>query len=201
MIVRIKGTLIHKSIDCVVVDVNGIGYRVFVPLTTFYDLPDTGQPVILNTYTYFGKDSISLFGFYSELEKEVFQLMILVSGVGPKLAMNILSGSSATELIKAVSAGNINKLVGIPGVGRKMAERLILELRDKIAKLKEWRGEPEVCAGETSEEQTREDAMSALINLGYQRSAVDKALNKIMGESPGKLTLEVVLKKALRILS
>lgn len=200
MIVRIKGTLIHKSIDCVVVDVNGIGYRVFVPLTTFYDLPGTGQPVILNTHTYFGKDSISLFGFYTEMEKEVFQLMILVSGIGPKLAMNILSGSSATELIKAVSAGNINKLVGIPGVGRKMAERLILELRDKVAKLKEGRGESEVCARETLEEQIRKDAMSALMNLGYQRSAVDKVLNKIMGESPEKLTLEVVLKKALRIL-
>lgn len=201
MIVRINGTLIYKSIDCVIIDVNGIGYRVFVPLSTFYVLPDTGQPVILSTYTYLRNDSISLFGFYTAEEKEVFQLMLFVSGIGPKLAMNILSGISAKELVEAVFTGNLNRLVGVPGVGKKMAERMILELKDKIVKLKSEEVISAVSDGKTLEELMREDAMSALINLGYKRNVVSSTLDMVMDESPEELALEVVLKKVLKILS
>lgn len=201
MIVRINGTLIYKSIDCVIIDVNGIGYRVFVPLSTFYVLPDTGQPVILSTYTYLRNDSISLFGFYTAEEKEVFQLMLFVSGIGPKLAMNILSGISAKELVEAVFTGNLNRLVGVPGVGKKMAERMILELKDKIVKLKSEEVISAVSDGKTLEELMREDAMSALINLGYKRNVVSNTLDMVMDESPEELALEVVLKKVLKILS
>lgn len=201
MIVRINGILIYKSIDCVIIDVNGIGYRVLVPLSTFYVLPDTGQPVILNTYTYLRNDSISLFGFYTTEEKEVFQLMLFVSGIGPKLAMNILSGISAKELVEAVFTGNLNRLVGIPGVGKKMAERMILELKDKIVKLKSEEVISAVSDGKTSEELMREDALSALINLGYKRNVVSNTLDMVMDESPEELALEVVLKKVLKILS
>ena len=201
MIVRINGILIYKSIDCVIVDVGGIGYRVLVPLTTFYELPDTGQPVILSTYTYLRNDSISLFGFYTAEEKEVFQLMILVTGIGPRLAMNILSGISVKELVKAVSAGNLNRLISIPGVGKKMAERMILELKDKIIKLKSEEIVSAVSDRRTSEELMREDALSALINLGYRRNVISDVLDKVIDESSGELSLEVVLKKAFKILS
>ena len=201
MIVRINGILIYKSIDCVIIDVNGIGYRVFVPLSTFYVLPDTGQPVILNTYTYLRNDSISLFGFYTAEEKEVFQLMLFVSGIGPKLAMNILSGISAKELVEAVFTGNLNRIVSVPGVGKKMAERMILELKDKIVKLKLEEVISDVSDGKTPEELMREDALSALINLGYKRNVVSNTLDRVMDESPEELALEVVLKKVLKILS
>lgn len=201
MIARINGILIYKSIDCVIIDINGIGYRVFVPLSTFYVLPDTGQPVILSTYTYLRKDSISLFGFYTAEEKEVFQLMLLVSGIGPKLAMNILSGISAKELVEAVSTGNLSSLVNIPGVGKKTAERMILELKDKIIKLKSEEAISAVSDRKTSEELMREDALSALINLGYKRNAVSSTLDSVMDESSEESALEVVLKKVLKILS
>ncbi len=201
MIVRINGILIYKSIDCVIIDVNGIGYRVLVPLSTFYVLPDTDQPVTLNTYTYLRNDSISLFGFSTAKEKEVFQLMLLVSGIGPKLAMNILSGISAKELVEAVSTGNLSSLVNIPGVGKKTAERMILELKDKIIKLKSEEVISAVSDRKTSEELMREDALSALINLGYKRNAVSNTLDSVMDESSEELALEVVLKKVLKILS
>jgi len=201
MIVRIKGTLIYKSVDYVIVDVNGVGYRVFVPLSTFYELPDTGQPVILNTYTHFKKDSIGLFGFYATEEMEIFKLMILVAGIGPRLATNILSGISAEELAIAVSTGNLSRLVSVPGVGKKMAERMILELKEKIVKLELGKVVTPVSDDKVSEESIRDDALSALINLGYKRSAARDALDKVIGESGGELTLEVFLKKALKNLS
>ncbi|MEA1935259.1 MAG: Holliday junction branch migration protein RuvA [Thermodesulfobacteriota bacterium] len=201
MIAIINGILLYKSIDYTIVDVNGVGYRVFVPLSTFYELPDTGQPVVLNIYTHFKADSIGLFGFNTNEEMDIFKLLILVTGIGPKLAMNILSGISVEELAKAVSSGNLSRLMSIPGVGRKMAERMILELKDKVLRLK-----PEgvvSTAGDKriSEEVTEEDVLSALINLGYKRNAAKNALDKVIDESGEKLTLEVLLKKALKNLS
>ena len=201
MIARINGILLSKSIDYTIVDVNGVGYRVFVPLSTFYELPDTGQPVVLNIYTHFKADSIGLFGFNTIGEMDIFKLLILVTGIGPRLAMNILSGISVEELAKAVSSGNLSRLMNIPGVGRKMAERMILELKDKVLKLK-----PEgvvSTAGDKriSEEVTEEDVLSALINLGYKRNAARDALNKVIDESGGELALEVLLRRTLTNLS
>ena len=201
MIARINGILLSKSIDYTIVDVNGVGYRVFVPLSTFYELPDTGQPVVLNIYTHFKADSIGLFGFNTIGEMDIFKLLILVTGIGPRLAMNILSGISVEELAKAVSSGNLSRLMSIPGVGRKMAERMILELKDKVLRLK-----PEgvvSTAGDKriSEEVTEEDVLSALINLGYKRNAARDALNKVIDESGGELALEVLLRRTLTNLS
>src|SRR3990172_6341394 len=134
MIARITGTLVYKSPAYLIVDALGVGYRVFVPLTTFYEIPDAGQPVTLSIHTQVKQDAINLFGFYNPADRDIFQLLLAVNGIGPKLAINILSGIAAGELLKALAEGNLKRLVNIPGVGKKMAERIILELRDKALK-------------------------------------------------------------------
>ena len=200
MIARISGLLVYKSITHLVVDIHGIGYRVFVPLTTFYELPDTSQKVTLHIHTHVKDDSINLFGFYSYEEKAVFQLMISISGIGPKLAMNILSGISAAELIRAVSQGNLNRLIHIPGVGKKMAERIILELKDKMLKLDSHESADKDFSI-TSKDEMKGDALSALINLGYKSLAAKSALDRIINEFPEPMTLEILLKRTLKILA
>jgi holliday junction DNA helicase RuvA len=201
MIARIKGTLIHKSTTHIVVDTQGVGYRLFVPLTTFYELPELGSTVILYVHTQVKQDGISLFGFHSVVERDVFQLMITVSGVGPKLALNILSGVSAGELIDAISCGNLHRLVGIPGIGKKTAERIVLELKDKIVKLavddRDTRGGDKL----TPVELLKDDALSALVNLGYKSHVAKEALEKVIRMAPAKLTLDLLLKDGLKILS
>lgn len=201
MIALIKGLLIHKATSSVIVDANGIGYRVFVPLTTFYTLPEPNQPVALHVHTHVRPDAISLFGFGTGKDKEVFELMLSVSGIGPRLAMNILSGISAEELMKAVSNGNLNRLVSIPGVGKKTAERMILELKDKMVKL----GAGYVICKDDDDivvfDNLRDDALSALVNLGYKITRAKEVLDKIVGESPQSPSLDVLLKKALQVLA
>ncbi|MDO8785159.1 MAG: Holliday junction branch migration protein RuvA [Syntrophales bacterium] len=201
MIARISGTLIYKHVTHVIVDAHGIGYRVFVPLTTFYELPDIGQQVDLNIHTHVKQDSINLFGFHTNEERDIFQLMISVAGIGPKLSMNILSGISARELILAVSHENLNRLVNIPGLGKKLAQRLLLELKDKVMKLcsEDVIGLPG--AYMTADELMKEDVMSALINLGYKSHNVRNILDRVFNESKETLTLDVVLKKTLKILA
>ena len=200
MIARISGQLIYKSVSHVIVDVHGIGYRIFVPLTTFYELPDTSQPVTLHVHTHVKDDAINLFGFNSCEDKTVFQLMILVSGIGPKLAMNILSGISAAELIRAVSQGDLNRLVHIPGVGKKMAERMILELKEKMAKIRSYES-VDMGVSIVSTDEIKGDALSALINLGYKSQTAKSALDSIISDSAESLTLDVLLKKTLKILA
>jgi Holliday junction DNA helicase RuvA len=201
MIAIINGLLIHKATSSVIVDANGVGYRIFVPLTTFYTLPDTNQPVTLHVHTHVRPDAISLFGFGSGSEKEVFELMLSVSGIGPRLAINILSGISAEELIRAISDENLNRLVSIPGVGKKTAERMILELKDKMLKLIAsdivYKDNGDIVIFDS----TKDDALSALINLGYKSHRAREVVDKIVSESPQPLTLDVLLKKALKILA
>jgi len=200
MIARLSGTLIQKSVTQCVVDVHGTGYRVFVPLSTVYELPDVEQPVVLQIHTHVREDAITLYGFCTEEERNVFQLMISVTGIGPKLAVNILSGITAGEWVRAVAAEDLKRLTGIPGVGRKTAERMILELRDKALKL----GSEAVPSGITAVrtgEQVRDDAFSALVNLGYKGSLARDAVERIMKEAEQPPSLDQVLKKALRILA
>jgi len=201
MIARISGTLIFKSADHVIVDANGIGYRIFVPLTTFYELPEVSQSVTLYIHTHVKQDAISLFGFYSNGEKDIFQLMISVTGIGPRLAINILSGISAEALVKAVSQGNLNRLVGIPGVGKKMAGRMILELKDKVIKFISEEVMHRAGDGLKENEQVKEDALSALINLGYKSNAARGVLDKVVNEFSDPVTLDVLLKESLKILA
>ena len=200
MIARLSGTLLQKSVNQCVVDVHGAGYRVVVPLSTFYELPEAGRPVVLQIHTHVREDAISLYGFYTEEEREVFQLMISVSGIGPKLAINVLSGITAGEWVRAVAVEDLKRLTGIPGVGRKTAERMILELKDKAVKLGSEASPVGVMAIRTGE-QVKEDALSALVNLGYKGSSARDAVERIMKEAPEPLSLDRILKKALRIMA
>jgi holliday junction DNA helicase RuvA len=200
MIARLNGILVQKSVTQCVVDVHGTGYRVVVPLSTFYELPEAGGLVVLQIHTHVREDTISLYGFYTEEEREVFKLMISVSGIGPKLAINVLSGISAEEWIRAVAVEDLKRLTGIPGVGRKTAERMILELKDKAMNL----GSEIAPVGGTTVrtgEQVKEDALSALVNLGYKGSSARDAVEQIMKEALEPLSLDHILKKALRILA
>lgn len=201
MIALIKGILLYKSIGHIIVEANGVGYRIFVPVTTFYELPDMNEAVTLHVHTNVRTDAINLFGFCTGEEKSVFELMLSVSGIGPRLAMNILSGISAEELIRAVSYGNLDRLVSIPGVGKKMAERMILELKDKMVKLSTYeaiyKGDDDIKVYGSM----IDDVLSALINLGYKSQRTREVLDKIINESNETLTLDVLLKKALKILA
>jgi Holliday junction DNA helicase RuvA len=199
MIARIHGTLIQKSVLQCIVDVHGTGYRVVVPLTTFYELPEVGQPVILHVHTHVREDAISLFGFHTPEEREVFQLMISVSGIGPKLAVNVLSGIDARQLVRAVMEGDAKRLISIPGVGRKMAERMILELKEKVTKL-ERAGEAIGIATAKTDLQIQEDAVSALINLGYRVPAAKDAIERVLTAEPD-VSLDRLLKESLRVLA
>jgi holliday junction DNA helicase RuvA len=200
MIARLSGILLQKSVNQCVVDVHGAGYRVVVPLSTFYELPEAGQPVILQIHTHVREDAISLYGFYTEEERDVFQLMISVSGIGPKLAVNVLSGITAGEWVRAVAVEDLKRLTGIPGVGRKTAERMILELKDKAVKLGSEAAPVGIAAVRTGE-QVKDDALSALVNLGYKGSSARDVVEQIMKEATEPLSLDRILKKALRILA
>lgn len=200
MFALITGRLAHKSANEVIVDVGGIGYQVFIPLSTFYELPETGDHVSFHIHTHVKEDAIQLFGFQSREEKSIFQLMIQVSGIGPKLAINVLSGISAPDLARAVSGGDLARLVTIPGIGRKTAERIVLELKDKFSKLIQ-----EQLAGpvpvEYPEDILMNDALSALENLGYKQPVAKKALEQVRGSLDGDLTIEDLLKQALKLLA
>ncbi len=201
MIALINGSLIYKSISHVIVEANGIGYQIFIPVTTFYELPDTNQKVTLHIHTHVRQDDISLFGFGTGEEKGVFELMISVSGIGPKLAMNILSGISAEELVRAVSHGNLERLVAIPGVGKKTAERMILELKDKVVKLSTYEAIYKDDGDIRVYDSIIDDVLSALVNLGYKSQRAREVMDKIIKESPETLTLDILLKKALKSLA
>lgn len=200
MIARISGILIQKSVTHCVVDVHGAGYRVLVPLSTFYELPEEGQSVVLHVHTHVREDAINLYGFLTQEDREVFQLMISVSGIGPKLALNILSGIAAGELLRAVVEGDLKRLTGIPGVGKKTAERMILELKDKADRLDRKPAYTGIVAGKTRD-QVKDDALSALINLGYKGSSVRDVVDRIVREAPEVPTLDFLLKQALRALA
>ncbi len=201
MIALISGKIVYKGISHVIVDVHGVGYRIFIPLTTFYELPESGQTITLHVHTNVKQDAINLFGFYTVQERDLFQLMISVSGIGPRISMNILSGISAQELLRAISGGNVGKLVNIPGVGKKMAERLILELKEKVIKKMMMEKMPAVDDQQQISDIIMEDVLSALVNLGYKNNVARDALDKAVRSSDEKLGMDKLLKKTLKILA
>ncbi len=199
MIAHLTGKLTHKSPDHIVVDVNGVGYQVFVPLSTFYALPDVGREVSLNIHTHLREAALKLFGFYTEEELKIFEQLITINKVGPKLAVTILSGMSPADLLSAINSSDVGKLNTIPGIGRKMAERLTLEMRDKLANIsREF-------AAKTEDSVPRnglfDDALSALVNLGYKKNEVEKTLKSIYAQGQQKVSLENLIKKSLNLLS
>lgn len=201
MIALLTGKIAYKGISHVVVDAQGVGYRVFIPLTTFYALPEADQAITLHIHTSVKEDAIHLFGFYTREERELFQLMISVSGIGPKVALNILSGISSADLLEAISTGNLTKLMAIPGIGRKMAERLILELKEKVMKKMAADAIPAADAKQKQAEMMREDVLSALMNLGYKAGAARDALEKAACDLQEEPAMDQLLKKALKILA
>lgn len=195
MIAHLRGRLLRKSAQEVVVDVNGVGYRVLVPVSTLCRLGDPDTEVALLVYTHVREDALALYGFASAAEQTLFEKLIDVAGVGPRLAINILSGIEAEELVTALRQGDLPRLTRIPGVGKKTAERLVLELKDKMATLT-GAAAPLAPAGAPA----REDLVSALGNLGYTRAEAEKAVDRVL-QQDGSGRFEDLLRRALRVLS
>ncbi len=196
MIAFLNGKLIRKSPVAIVIDVQGVGYLVQVSLPTFYGLPEIGAPVSMRIYTVVREDEIRLFGFSSELEQTVFEKLIAISKVGPKLAISILSGMSVEDFLTAIANKDIAKLNGIPGVGAKTAERLALELHDKLKDISPEREAEQVPVGDVA----FDDALSALLNLGYKKPQAEKALKSVHSQE-NENNLEELIKRALIVLS
>lgn len=191
MISLIRGILEFKSQEYILVDVGGIGYQIHIPLSTYVNLSDIGQEVKIHTYLHLREDSLKLFGFLSNDEKEIFELLINVSGVGPKIALAILSDISASDLKDAIIQENLSKLTSISGIGKKTAQRLVLELREKMRTVGVQK------AVEIVDDQLLSDAVSALISLGNNPRDAKKNVNKAIESLGGNYTLEEVIKKAL----
>jgi Holliday junction DNA helicase RuvA len=202
MIAYLSGKLFEKEANLIIVDVSGIGYEVNIPLSTFYDLGEIGEDVALRIYTHVREDVFQLFGFKTIRERELFLLLISVSGIGPKSAITALSGMSADEIIGAIRQNNLARLNSIPGVGKKTAERLVIELRDKIGKLSALSSEEMKSEGipQVSGDDVYEDAISALVNLGYQRNAAEKALKQAVQEGT-EMSVQKLLRKSLQFLA
>lgn len=198
MIATLRGTLTHKTLDYVILNVNGVGYRVHVSLSTFSELPELNSEVDLNIHTYVREDLIHLYGFYTLQEKEMFLRLIEVSGVGPKLALSILSGIAAPDLKAAIWTGDLNRLNQVKGVGKKTAQRIVVDLKDKLQKEEPVPLESmqsDVSQGVVS------DTVSALVNLGYTLKESEKAVSRIMrDDGEQEHTLEELLRKSLKTL-
>ena len=206
MIAHLSGTLLLKQPTSAIVDVGGVGYEVVIPLSTFYELGESGSPVQLRIYTHVREDALQLFGFKTARERELFLQLISVNGVGPGLAIKLLSGMNADEMIASIRTNNLVRLVAIPGVGRKTAERLVVDLRDKIAALsspaleEEFAAQAAASGAASSPDAMRDDAISALVNLGYQKAAAEKAV-KTAADEGGDLSVELILRRSLRRLA
>ena len=198
MIAHLKGQLTYKSPEYTIVDVNGVGYQIFTSLSTYYALPSLGQTVLLRVHTRVREDELKLFGFLTEEEQTIFQKLITINKVGPRLALGILSGMSPADLMTTVMNNDSAKLSTIPGVGKKTAERLTMEMKDKLA---DMALEMEHPTGYTPTKQGfYDDALSALLNLGYKKPEAEKALKTIYTQNGKDAGLEELIKESLNIL-
>ena len=199
MIAHLRGRLLSKAPNRVIIEAGGVGYEVSIPVSTFYELGEVGADTSLFVYTYVREDAFSLFGFRTDREKSLFEKLIGVAGVGPKLAVTILSGLEIEDLISAVRKGDVGRLVCVPGVGRKTAERLIVDLREKLAKfaVEEPERKPVPAAQPGSVE---DDVLSALMNLGYARPQAEAALREAQASNPDG-EFEDWLRGSLRLLA
>jgi Holliday junction DNA helicase RuvA len=192
MISLLRGVIASKQLGSVIIDVQGVGYGVTVPLSTFYRLPEIGSEAVLIIHTHMKDSGIELFGFITEDEKTVFNLLIGVSGVGPKLATNILSNISPDEFAAAVTSGELQRKK-IPGIGPKLASRLQNELKDKV---------PKVRLTEEAEKKgsTAADVISALLNLGYKKAEIDERIKQLEDIAAGEDDIEVALRESLKLM-
>lgn len=198
MIAHLRGRLSGKQPNRIVIDVNGVGYDVAVPLSTFYGLGDEGSEVALRIHTHVREDTLALYGFGTALELAVFERLISISGIGPKLALAVLSGIEPQDLVRAIEQADVARLTAIPGVGKKTSERIVVELKDRLPRLR-----PEAAAaggGAIEPPALRDDLLSALVNLGYHRPLSEKAVDAAVKAVPDG-SFERTLKHALRELA
>ncbi len=199
MIARLTGRLVAKEPGRIVVDVHGVGYELFIPFSTFYQLPDLGREVSLHTFTHVRDDAIQLFGFSSAEEKALFELLGSVQGIGPRLATNILSGAPVEDLVPAIADGDLGRLKAIPGVGRKTAERLVVELKDKVRQVPLARAAAQPVPAEA--DAALGQVVSALVNLGCSRKEGLRAAEAARAALGPEADFEKLVKQALRHLS
>ncbi len=196
MIARLSGTLAEKHLQRLIVDVAGVGYDVLVPLSTMYAIGDPGSRVALRIHTHVREDALQLFGFATALEQHLFEKLISVSGIGPKVGLSVLSGIEPEELVRAIRGGDVTRLTRIPGVGKKTAERLVVELKDRLPQTDVTAPDaPATAPGDD----VRDDLISALVNLGYQPATVDKAVDKVLHAAEDR-SFEPLLRATLKLL-
>jgi Holliday junction DNA helicase RuvA len=202
MIAYLKGKLFAKQANSVIVETGGVGYEVIIPLSTFYELGDEGTEVELRIYTHVREDTLQLFGFKTERERELYLKLISVQGIGAKSGVAMLSGMSADEIVTAIRTDNVVRLTAIPGVGKKTAERMVIELRDKMQDLLSGAEKEASSAGQAGAplDDTYEDALSALLNLGYNRANADKALKQTVQEGT-EMSVQKLLRRSLQLLA
>jgi len=195
MIAFLRGRILDKHPNRIVIDVNGVGYELYVPLSTYYDVGETGTDITLRVHTHVREDALQLYGFLTSLEQQLFERLIAISGIGPKLAVAVLSGIDTNELVTSIQRADVARLTRIPGIGKKTAERIVLELKDRLADVAsaaapDGTGRPDV-------DHVRDDLVSALENLGYHRPLAEKAVDAIRARD-GSAAFEDALKGALR---
>jgi Holliday junction DNA helicase RuvA len=199
MIAQLRGTLAHKTPVDVVIDCGGVGYLVSVSTITSEKLPDVGASVTLLTMMIVREDAQQLFGFLSDAERDIFKLLISISGIGPKIGITILSAGNLPELQDTIMRGDLSRLQKLPGVGKKTAERIIVELKDKIGKVEGFEETAEEAIASATQRDVREETLAAMVKLGYQRAAADKAIKTaLQAELNVQFTVEQLLRKALR---
>jgi len=200
MIASLTGRLAFKAPPYLVLDVHGVGYEVFIPLSTYYGLPNLSESISLSVHTHVREDAIQLFGFLTSQEKDAFVLLTSVSGVGPKLALSVLSALPVSNLVSAIQSGDIEKLTTVPGIGNKSAGRLVLELKDKVEKL-----HPGLASASESprqgEDATFDDALSALVNLGYRPQDAKEALKQVKKSNAKPIVLKDMIRESLKELA
>jgi len=194
VIAHLTGTLHEKQLQRVIVDVGGVGYDVLVPLSTMYTLGDPGSGVVLRIHTHVREDALQLYGFATALEQVLFERLISVSGIGPKLALSVLSGIEPAELTRAIRSSDLARLTRIPGVGKKTAERLVVELKDRLPG-----GDIVPTAPLKPGDDVRDDLLSALTNLGYQRAGIEKTVDKVLASAEDR-SFEPLLRATLKLL-
>ena len=205
MIAHLSGKLLLKGATSVVIDIGGVGYEVTIPLSTAYELGETGSDVSLRIYTHVREEALQLYGFQTGRERELFTLLISVSGIGTKSAIAMLSSMNADEIAGAIRTNNLARLTSVPGIGRKTAERLVIELRDKILQISSPALEETIAAGngkaqKPSLDAVYDDALEALVSLGYAKPVADRALKTAMTDG-GEISVQALLRRSLRNLS
>jgi Holliday junction DNA helicase RuvA len=200
MIALLTGRLAVKAPSTVTLDVQGVGYEVFIPLSTFYALPDLDESISLNIHTHVREDAIQLYGFLTRVEKDSFLLLTAVSGIGPKLALSVLSTLPVADLLSAIQADDIDKIATVPGIGKKSASRIVLELKEKAARIHPIAG-PGRSGPAAATDSLHDDALSALVNLGYRPADVKEVVKRILRGTPPPSSLQDVIREALKELA